>query len=219
MLQARTRSVSVAVVATHLVWFLLLLLPIITGTGSGIQIVGQNQTTNVTFPQTGTYALNLFTRTGSCKALKKATKSILVLPLPETMVTLMPSCNRDFTVNVAHDVSGILAIVGNGRYRISNPLSQPKSDFIFSFTGDEWTGNYTVYDSLTDCSLTVPVHYKRCVVSDDTTYDGDGNACQRIPGDSMAVSFSVQCDKLNYNFISIGNSAYKISNYRFSWDW
>jgi uncharacterized repeat protein (TIGR01451 family) len=173
-------------------------------TGSGIKIVGQNQTTNVTFPQTGTYALNLFTRTGSCKALKKATKSILVLPLPETMVTLMPSCNRDFTVNVAHDVSGILAIVGNGRYRISNPLSQPKSDFIFSFTGDEWTGNYTVYDSLTDCSLTVPVHYKRCVVSDDTTYDGGGNACQRIPGDSMAVSFSVQCDKLIYNFISIG---------------
>ena len=175
-------------------------------TGSGLQIVGQNQTTNVTFPKTGTYSLNLFTRTGSCKAMKKTTKSILVLPLPETNVTLLPACNKFYTINVAHNLSGVIAVIGNGRYRITNPFNQNKSDFLFSFTGVEWMGDYTVYDSLTECSLNVPVHYKPCLVSTDTTvHEGSNGGCPRIKGDSMAVSLSVQCDRLNYNFISIGN--------------
>lgn len=172
-------------------------------TGTGIQIAGQNQSTTVTFPKTGTYALNLFSRTGSCKAMKKATKSILVLPLPETKVTTIPSCNRN--IGITHDLSGTLAIIGNGRYRIINPLGTGQSSFLFSFTGSTWTGNYNVYDSLTDCSINVPVSYDVCDMSTDTTYDSIGNPCIRIPGDSMAVSLSVQCDRLNYNFISIGN--------------
>lgn len=166
-------------------------------TGTGLQITGQSQVTDVTFPKTGSYILNLFTRTGMCKALKKASKNIIVLPRPTTIVTTVPACNK--LINIAHGVTGTLAIIGNGRYRITNPFFSTSPSFTVNVNGSNWAGTYTIYDSLTGCSIQAPVTYEPCQEINNNN-GRDTNTCNPDPTNTISLSFNTQCGNLNYTY-------------------
>lgn len=176
-------------------------------TGTGLQIVGQSLSTDVTFPKTGTFTLNLFTRTGTCQALKKVSKIIRVLPLPETHISLIPACNSKGSNT--HTLTGTIAIIGNGRYKIINPNSMLSSTFSKTVSGSGVKGNYTIFDSVTGCQINVPVIYPECTNNSGMSPDIDTgtNGCEdmKLMGDSVLIGLSTQCGYLNYNFIPVGN--------------
>lgn len=171
-------------------------------TCSAYRINNNNQGQNMTFhfPRSGSYKVNLTTKVGGCNIKKMVSKEVLVLPPPATHVTLFPYCRK---VNGEPDtINGIIAVIGNGRYKITNPFGVDSAKFNGIVTASPWSGDYLIYDSITQCNFIVPVSLENCNIGDPVDSTGSGG-CLFYPGDSIKLTITGSCP-LSYSIQDFG---------------